>query len=259
MSTPMTAAQQLAQFKKWGITTHQHAGWETHNRNSVGPFGPLNGFILHHTADDAADDLDLKVCWDGRSDLPGPLCQWGLRDDGTLDMIGNGRCNHAGTGDPGVLNAVVNESYGDYPPATHYHQGSSGGTDGNTHFYGCETYYSGGHPMTAAAYKTAVLLAAAICDFHGWTAKSAIGHKEWSDWKVDPGYVDMKVYRADVTAALKAGPAGTHKPTPPKPVAFPKVTQADTLLDQACDEHPKWEKLRAVQQQVHTWLGNAAG
>ena len=43
------------------------------------------------------------------------------------------RANHAGGGDPAVLAAVASEDYGDYPPATHYHQGESGAVDGNRH------------------------------------------------------------------------------------------------------------------------------
>lgn len=223
MATPMTADQILAQLTKWGITYHEHTiggvSWRNHNRNAVGAWGPVNGFTLHHTADDAPDYLDLDVCWNGRSDLPGPLCGFGLRDDGSLDLIGCGRTNHAGAGDPAVLKAVVDESYGDYPPAPKYHEGSPmpPAVDFNPHMYGCETYYSGGHPMTAAAYKTAVLLAAAICDFHSWSAKSAIGHKELSDWKIDPGCLDMAIYRRDVQATLDAGPAGQQKRDPEWP------------------------------------------
>lgn len=261
MSTPMTADQTIAALKKWGIAYHEHTiggvSWRHHNRAATGlAWGPVNGFMLHHTADDAPDDLDFDVCWHGRSDLPGPLCQFGLRDDGTVDLIGCGRCNHAGGGGPAdVFDAIVNESYGDYPPPPTCHDGSPlpPAIDGNVHFYGCETYYSGSHKMTAAAYRTAVKLAAAICDFHGWSAKSAIGHKEWSDWKVDPGCLDMKVYRADVQAALDNGPAGKPPKKPPTTKQFPgmvdlqkKVAIAHTEAAHLATEHPKWSTLTGV-------------
>lgn len=230
MATPLTADEIVALFKEWDIPFREHTiggvSWRNHNRDAVGAFGPVNGFMNHHTADDAPDTLDLQVCWKGRppgpSYLPGPLVQFGLDDGGTVDLIGHGRCNHAGGGDPHVLTAVVDEKYGDYPPPTHYHEGSAGATDGNTHFYGMEIYYSGGHPMTTAARTTQIKVNAAICWKHGWTAKSAIGHKEWSDWKIDPGFEDMAQFRRDVQAAIDAGPKGAQPPPPP-PTKFPAL------------------------------------
>ena len=212
MSTPITADQLLAQFKKWKVPYREIDGWRTRGRDSFTglTFGPVFGCVTHHTGDDAPDTADRKGIINGRSDLPGPLAQFGLNDDGILDIISVNRCNHAGGGDPRVLEAVKAESYGDYPPSSRYHQGSPGATDGNDCFYGVETYYSGGKAPTAAPYKTLVLLWAALCDFHDWSAKSVIGHKEWSDWKSDPGHVDMKALRADVQKALDAA----HAPKP---------------------------------------------
>lgn len=244
MSTPLTATQQLAAFDEWDITYHTHPGWENHRRDpDHGSWGPVYGCVTHHTADDAADDLDFKVCWNGRSDLPGPLVQYGLRDDGSLDLIGNGRCNHAGGGDPQVLQAVMNESYGDYPPPTQEHEGSSGAVDFNTHFYGVEIYYSGGHKMTDKQYATLVKLWAAICTKHGWSAKSVIGHKELSDWKIDPGFVDMKVLRKDIQDAIDAGPSG-HQVPPPPDQKFPELYDIQLLLMKA-------RRLLIVQIQKH--------
>lgn len=206
MSTPLTPDQIRAALRKWGIRFHEYPGWETWNRNGAGwPWGPVHGFVLHHTGDDAPDDADEKVVHDGRADLPGPLAQFGIRDDGSVDLLGCGRANHAGGGDPRVLDAVIAESYGDYPPAPHYHQGSPGAADGNTVFYGAETYYSGSH--RPEQYATMVLLPTAIMDAHGWGCRSTIGHKEWSDWKPDPASVDMKQVRADIEWCLKNGPA----------------------------------------------------
>ena len=212
MSTPITADQLLAALKKWKVPYREIDGWRTRGRDAFTglTFGPVFGCVTHHTGDDAPDSADRKVIVNGRSDLPGPLAQFGLNDDGVVDLISVHRCNHAGGGDPRVLEAVKAESYGDYPPASRFHQGSPGATDGNDCFYGVETYYSGGSAPSVAAYKTLVLLWAALCDFHGWSAKSVIGHKEWSDWKSDPGHVDMKVLRADVQKALDVA----HRPKP---------------------------------------------
>lgn len=217
MATPLTAAQQIAALKKWGIPYREVTGWETRNRAGHGAWGPVHGFMVHHTGDDAPDSADRSVLVNGRSDLPGPLVQFGLDHEGVIELIGNGRCNHAGGGDPAVLNAVIHESYASYPPAPRYHEGSPGEADGNAYFYGVETYYSGGHAMNQAQHATLVRLAAAICDAHGWTSKSVIGHKEWSDWKVDPGFLDMHGLRTTVDAALKAGPNATRLLQSPKP------------------------------------------
>lgn len=241
----MTPAQLLAQFKKWGVKYVEHSGprkvgrgWRTHNREGHGEWGPLHGTMNHHTGDDAPDQADIKVLWNGRSDLPGPLCQIGIDDDGVAHMIGWGRANHAGGGDPDVLRAVINESYDDYPPDTHEHQGSSGSVDGNPHFVGKEIMYSGSKKMTPAAYKTAVLIDAAIDDFYKWSEKSNIGHKEWSDWKSDPGKVNMARFRRDVADALLAGPGNWHIGwTPPvEPIPQPQPQVSDKEEDEVVSD-----------------------
>jgi N-acetylmuramoyl-L-alanine amidase len=209
MATPMTADQTVHQLKMWGLTVKETDGWRTHNRAGHGSWGPVHGFIVHHTGDDAADNLDLAIVRNGRSDLPGPLAQFGIDDTGTVYLIGCGRANHAGGGDPAVLRQVESEDYGKYPRPSRFHEGSPGATDGNTVFYGVETFYSGTHKPTDHTYTAMVRLTAAVCAFHGWGAKSVIGHKEWSDWKVDPGNVDMARFRGDVAQALGTGPAVT--------------------------------------------------
>lgn len=215
MSKPLSADQLIAAFRKWGVPFVERPNWRTHNRNSKGAWGPVNGLILHHTGDDAPDTADIRVLWDGRSDLPGPLCHWGMRDDGVAVMIGNGRANHAGLGSSLTLSKVVSENYqGSLVPGPD-------DTDGNTHFYGQETMYSGGHAMTDKAYKSTVLAFAAVCDAHGWSGKSCIGHREWTRTKWDPGSLDMAKFRDDVNAALKAGPG--NWPTKDKPALNPGI------------------------------------
>jgi hypothetical protein len=231
MSKPITPAQTLAQLKKWRVPHVVVPGWETRNRAGHGPFDNVNGFVVHHTGDDAPDNVDLSVIINGRSGLPGPLAQFGCDDVGMIYVVGNGRANHAGGGDPRVLDAVRAESYGDFPPVTHEHTGSSGAVDGNSHFYGVETFYSGNKEPTSKARASLVLLAAALCDFHGWSAKSVIGHKEWSDFKSDPGHVDMKLFRADVAATLRKGPT-TVSTTTQKPT---RVSRARALLKDAIE------------------------
>jgi len=238
MATPMTAEQQLDAFRRWEVPFREVDGWRTRNRNHMGPWGGVNGLMVHHTGSDSSNQVALLR--DGRSDLPGPLAQWGLAQDGVLWLIGNGRCNHAGKGDPDVLNAVINENYGDYPPTD-----NQATVDGNTHFYGVEIWYSGTHGMTKSQYSTLLRLGVAIIHFHGWTEKSVIGHGEWQPGKWDPGYangkmMDMNAVRndiADVKAGLDANVDGERDSTTPPP-SIPEtpqprivtVTTGDTIV-----------------------------
>lgn len=250
MSDPITADQLLKQLDLWQVPFKEIPGWRTRGRDTPTgkPFGPVYGAVQHHTGDDAADLKDLQVCIDGRAGLPGPLVQFGANDNGVIDLISIHRSNHAGGGDPAVLSAVINESYGKYPPPTHFHEGSPGQADGNDCFYGCEAYYSGSHRMTPVQYKSVVMLWAAIFDFHKWTGKSLIGHKEWSNWKPDPGSTDMHQLRLDVDAALKAGPPSRHKPAP-----HTRTTHFGELLDAAIAEG---EKIPLDRRVVHDVLEN---
>ncbi|WP_435214753.1 N-acetylmuramoyl-L-alanine amidase [Streptomyces sp. bgisy034] len=134
MASPLAAAQLVAALKAEGCKVRD---WRNHNRNSRGAWGPVNGVMIHHTANGPGVNV-VDLIYDGHTDLPGPLATGCITKDGTIHLTGNGRANHAGGGAPRVLAAVVNESYGDYPPATHERQGSSGAVDGNSHFYGCE-------------------------------------------------------------------------------------------------------------------------
>lgn len=242
MATPMTAAQIVAQLKKWGISYKEVKGWATHNRNAKGAWGGVNGFIWHHTGADVAPanaaSYAANTLYNGLATLPGPLCHFGLAPDGTVYLVGWGRANHAGGGDPVVLQHVINEDYSGQLKPT---RGNANGTDGNAHFYGVEIMYSGSHAMTDAQYKTALKLSAAILDFHKWTEKSVIAHGEWSNDKWDPGYasgkiMDMTKVRSAVADTVKAGPKPvvvTPKPTTPKPAPVPAKTvqqQIDALV-----------------------------
>lgn len=247
MSTPMTPDQLLEQLRKWRVPYRQIEGWRHRNRDDDTGlwFGPVHGCMTHHTGDDAPDRVDRRIIREGRPDLPGPLAHFGLNDDGVVDLVGWGRTNHAGGGDPDVLRAVVLESYGGYPPAPDKHQGEYGATDGNDHFYGCEAYYSGAHKMTPESYRSLVRLWAAVCDFHGWTAKSVIGHKEWSDWKVDPGRLDMADLRRDIQVLLDTGAPPEELP-PPLPANVVKALRASRDYQRALESI----KARRAQDEV---------
>jgi hypothetical protein len=226
MAKPMTADQLIIQLKKWQVPFKEYKSWRTHNRNSVGAWGPVNGFMWHHTGSDSSDQRDLL--YNGRADLPGPLSQFGIAQTGTVWLIGWGRANHAGKGDDDVLNAVIAE--------TKLPVDDEANTDGNARFYGAEVWYSGSHSMTTAQRRSGILLSCAILDFHDWNAPSVIGHGEWQPGKWDPGYktgqmMPMDPLRKEIATQLAAGPPKPVTPTPVPPVAEITLSTINTKLD----------------------------
>ncbi|MGS2588085.1 N-acetylmuramoyl-L-alanine amidase [Streptomyces hebeiensis] len=234
MAEPMSAAAILVALRAEGVRVVEVGNWRTHNRNAKGPWGPVNGSIVHHTVTKGTANT-VAIVRDGYSSLPGPLCHGMIAKDGTAHMVGWGRTNHAGGGDPAVLARVVAEDYGTRPPAPA--KGNATGTDGNRHFYGweCENLGNGRDPWPGAQYDAIVRVQAAICRAHGWTAKSVIGHLEWSSDKIDPRGISMPTLRADVAERLKH-PA-SWSPGKPSPTPPPKETPVTTTDDRVRSLH----------------------
>lgn len=203
MATPLTADRIVSALKAEGVKVAEYRSWRTHNRNSKGAWGPVHGVMIHHTVT-SADDSSVALCYNGHSTLPGPLCHAVGRNDGVVALVGHGRANHAGSGDPRVLTAVIAEKPTPAPVANT--------RDGNPHFYGIELVNLGDNrdTYTRVQYDAAVRWAAALCRAHGWGAASVIGHKEWQLGKIDPrgplesgGSFSMDQFRKDVSARLK--------------------------------------------------------
>jgi hypothetical protein len=212
MATPLSADRFLQALLDEGLHVVQVGDWRTHNRNSKGPWGPVNGVMIHHTVT-SGTAATVKLCRDGHSALPGPLCHGVIAKDGAVHLVGYGRANHAGLGDPDVLAAVVAERAA---PAD-----NEATVDGNRHFYGfeCENLGDGKDPWPAAQLLAIEKVAAAICRAHGWDRRSVIGHLEWQPGKVDPRGFTMASMRDRVEKRLGAKTTPTPpKPTPPKPV-----------------------------------------
>ncbi len=196
MAAPMSADRFLTSLRAEGLTVVEVGAWRTHNRNHKGPWGPVHGVMIHHTVT-RGTARTVALCRDGRSDLPGPLCHGVIAKDGRVHLVGYGRANHAGSGDSDVLAAVIAEKR--LPPD---HEAN---TDGNRHFYGfeCENLGDGEDPWPAAQLDAIARTAAALCRFHGWTARSVIGHLEWQPGKVDPRGFTMSAMRTRVAERLK--------------------------------------------------------
>ncbi|NGO70632.1 N-acetylmuramoyl-L-alanine amidase [Streptomyces boncukensis] len=204
MANPLSADALVKALKAEGVTVVEHDGWRTHNRNHKGAWGPVNGVVVHHTVT-SGSDATVRICRDGYSSLPGPLCHGVITKDGKVHLVGHGRANHAGRGDSDVLGAVVVEKYGSTPPRPNEMD-----TDGNPRFYGfeCENLGDGKDPWPDAQLAAIERASAAICRAHGWTAKSVIGHKEWTNTKSDPRGFTMPDMRARIAKRLGGKPSG---------------------------------------------------
>ncbi|MGE7317089.1 N-acetylmuramoyl-L-alanine amidase, partial [Staphylococcus capitis] len=160
------------------------------NRMRPGSFDPI-GVLWHHTASTSSATNPhpaLNICINGRSDLPGPLCQALVDYHGVFHVISAGRCNHAGTsGGSGPIPAG----------------------DGNTMLIGWEIDYNGvSQEMTAAQYDASVAATAAVLTRLGRDASYARGHRETSTTgKIDPSFIDLDAMRADVAAKMAGGTA----------------------------------------------------
>ncbi|MGW9136461.1 N-acetylmuramoyl-L-alanine amidase [Streptomyces sp. NPDC055681] len=196
MSTPMSASAFLEALRNEGLTVVQVGDWRTHNRNHKGPWGPVNGVLIHHTVT-SGTAATVRICRDGYPELPGPLCHGVIAKDGRIHLVGYGRTNHAGLGDDDVLRAVVAERR---PPPD-----DEANTDGNRHFYGfeCENLGDGKDPWPDAQLEAVEKAAAAVCRHHGRTSRSVIGHKEWQPGKVDPRGFTMESMRTRIHDRLK--------------------------------------------------------
>lgn len=205
MATPLRSTQILQLFHSSGVSYEARLGWGTHTRTSAErPWGPVHGVMIHHTGPYTSEAQILKYLWDGTGPagpLPGPLAHAGICKAGTVHMTGWGRCNHAGKGDPVVLDRVIAEHL-PYP-APRYDNDDAGGVDGNRHFYGFELINRGDgkDPWPEEQLAGAARAAAAICRYHGWTERSVIGHKEWQRGKIDPTF-SMTDFRKRVAKLL---------------------------------------------------------
>jgi hypothetical protein len=205
MANPLIADQLVDALRGEGLHVVEHRSWRTHNRNHQGPWGPVNGVMIHHTVS-SGTQASVDLCYSGHSSLPGPLCHGVIAKDGTVYLVGNGRTNHAGLGDNDVLRAVINESA--TLPAD-----NEANTDGNRHFYGfeCINLGDGKDPWPAAQLEAIEKAAAAICRAHSWSHRSVIGHLEWQPGKVDPRGFSMDTMRSRIADRLGITPTNPQE------------------------------------------------
>lgn len=156
-------------LREYGLKVVEIDGWKTRGDDNLTP----KGLVCHHTASTAgADHPALGICINGRSDLPGPLCQVLLSRNGTCYVVASGVANHAGSG-------------------------GWKGLSGNSQVLGIEAENNGlGEPWNN--YDQYIACAAALQDGANFSTDYICGHKEWTTRKIDPYGIDMNEFRRDV-------------------------------------------------------------
>lgn len=168
------------------LAVKEIGGWKTRGREfALGGFSfAPEGDVNHHTAGPAkkasAKTPSLKIVTEGRSDLPGPLCNvYQGYDDilpkssdkmGRVYVVAAGVCNHAGLPDGGSIRGMT----------------------GNSSAYGLEIEHTGTSPLSmkraliAARVHGALLWRPNGADLAG--ADQVVQHWEWApSRKVDLG------------------------------------------------------------------------
>jgi hypothetical protein len=209
MAPPMSANSFLAALHNEGLIVVEVGDWRDHNRDSKGPWGPVHGVMIHHTVTKGSK-ATVDICRTGYSGLPGPLCNGVITKDGRVHLVGYGRANHAGLGDPDVLAAVIAERA---LPVD-----NEATVDGNRHFYGfeCENLGDGKDPWPDAQVEAIVRVGTALCRHHGWNERSVIRHLDWQPGKVDPRGLDWADVQKRIAKRLGSKTPAVQVPVVPK-------------------------------------------
>lgn len=146
-------------LRKAGLRVKECDGWKNRGNSSGSNFHP-KGLVVHHTAGpgpSAGVSPSLGICINGRSDLPGPLCNIYMDFDGVVYAVAAGSANHAGTPDGG----------------------SWKGMTGNSTAWGFEIEHPGTYPLEEE--RAAIAAAAVAAMIRGTCDHTMVPyHKEWA-------------------------------------------------------------------------------
>lgn len=188
-----------------------------------GDFLNLWGVMVHHTGNAAETAESIR---DGRPDLPGPLSQLHIAQDGTVSVVAAGVSWHAGAGDyPGIPTDNANWHLIGIECAWPRDTSIGPATQGRERWP---------DPQIVAMRDTV----AAILTRLGFGPDRVIGHKEWAgrrQGKWDPGNLDMNWFRNEVGKAQRgqfrvANPK-VEAPTAPPAKQYPRDFTDRELLE----------------------------
>lgn len=160
-----------------GLKVVEQPGWQTRGH---GQMAGVKAVVCHHTATPATapgNYPSLGIVTNGRADLAGPLCNYGLGRDGTVYVVAAGVAWHAG---------VVLQSW-----------------QQNQYSIGIEAEGDGVSAWPEVQLDAYARLCKAICAAYGLPVSAVLGHKEVCSprgRKSDPNF-DMSQFRARVAAA----------------------------------------------------------
>ena len=168
-----------------GLRVVETPGWKTRTASGTQP-RPV-GVLEHHTATPSSYQRPaptVQLCIDGRSDLKGRCATSSSATTVCCHVIAAGRANHAGQAKASGPNPAGN---------------------GNSLYVGFEWDYRGvDQAPSPEQYAAAVIATRAVLRYLDCPAVAARGHKETSvTGKIDPGHVDLNVFRAAVASGNK--------------------------------------------------------
>jgi hypothetical protein len=145
-----------------GFPVVEYDGWKTRGH---GQMAGVRGVLCHHTAGPAKGNTpSLSVVVNGRTGLPGPLCNLYLARDGTWYTIAAGLGYHAGSGSvPGVPTDM-----------------------GNNYLIGIEAESTGYGDWTDAQLVSYPMGVSSLNTHYGLVTNQVWGHLEYTTRKIDP-------------------------------------------------------------------------
>lgn len=191
------------------------------DRRVPGSFDPRAIAVHDSVTGSMSDDRAAQYCRDGRSDLPGPLYETLLGQDGRLRVVAWGRTNNSGRtnrarSDMAVQGRMPHDRELGVPPADDF------GNSNNLN-RGFAFITSGAGPYSDAQRTNGPKVIAAYVHSHGWSADSGIGsvigHGELTRRKRDPD-LDMGWLRRaarEIYLQIRGVPAPPVQVPPPNP------------------------------------------
>ena len=217
-----------------GLNVVEVAGWQGRGSDSFNPRGSVD----HHTAGPRSGNApSLGVVVNGRSDLPGPLCNVLVGRDNTCYVVAAGRANHAGSG-------------------------GWKGLVGNSSVFGVEreNVGTGAEPWRPDQTETAAKVHAALISAHGANPSLVCEHKEWAPTrKIDAFGVDGNQMRAMVNAYLHNAINPSHPvqvpPADPSAIAFLKSLNEAAKKKPTLKRGSKGAAVTDLQQNLNIIVG----